>query len=132
MADLKLDPSGKPLEVRLQPSATIKGKVEGMAPGLQVYPRMLFSPVPKEYKRDEMYDHSVSEFYSNILGQEDFYFHRDQPKPDGTFSFEAMIPGVGFQIVGAAGDREAGVFVWDLKPGEVRDVGTLKLKERER
>ncbi|WP_165069478.1 M56 family metallopeptidase [Paludisphaera rhizosphaerae] len=132
VAELKLDPTGKPLEVRLQPTATVKGKVAGGVGNVQVYPMLLFSPVPKEYKRDELFDGSVASHYSNILGQEDFYFHRDQPQPDGTFAFEALIPGAGVEIAGGSGDREVTMLIWDLKPGEVRDIGTLTLKERER
>ncbi|WP_165069480.1 M56 family metallopeptidase [Paludisphaera rhizosphaerae] len=130
VAELKLDPSGKPLEVRLQPSATIKGKIEGKGPGFRADLRMLHSPMPREYTQRERDDEANWEFYSHVLGFKDFKFYENQPQPDGTFSFEAVIPGVGYQVSGRAGAREVETIVWNLKPGEVRDIGTLNLKER--
>ena len=133
VAELKLDPSGKPLEVRLQPTATIKGRVVEAGGGppreAQAYPRMLLRPERKEYTREDLFDGAIACFYSNFLSNEAFYFHRDQPAKDGSFSFEGLVPGVGFQIAIGTADRSASTLVWDLKPGEVRDVGTLTLKE---
>ncbi|WP_165251751.1 carboxypeptidase regulatory-like domain-containing protein [Paludisphaera soli] len=133
VAELKADPSGKPLEVRLLPTATIKGKVataDGhVMEGAGASIRLLLRSERKEYTRDELFEPSVAQHYSNFLGQDDFYFHDRQPGPDGSFSFEAMIPGVGYNVSGGLGDREVSELVWDLKPGEVRDLGTLTPKE---
>lgn len=135
VADLKPPADGHPLEVRLQPTATIKGKIADAdrIQGIQAYVRLILSSERKEYKPDELVDQDVSQFYSNLLSNENFHFHREQPGPDGTFAFEAIIPDSGLCVTAAdGGGREANLLVWDLKPGEVRDVGTLTLKEEPR
>jgi hypothetical protein len=49
----------------------------------------------------------------------------------GEFTLDAMIPGASFYVTAAhANGRSAQVPVLDLKPGEVRDLGTLVLEER--
>ncbi len=137
VAELKRDPAGKPLEVRLEPTATIRGKLAmpgGDPPpeGSQIYVRMLVKPERKEYSRDDLYNQNDVQFYSNVLGQRNFHHHEGQPRAGGEFELDVMIPGVGYYVTGYAAGREISTPVWDLKPGEVRDLGTVTLKEEER
>lgn len=66
-----------------------------------------------------------------MLGQRHFAHNRDEPRPDGSFERDALIPGVGFIVIGYAEGQYTRVPVWDLKPGEVRDLGTVTLDQKE-
>lgn len=135
VAALKLNPSDLgPIEVRLQPTATVKGKLVnpgGSTPaGVQVYPTLVLTADRKELKDEDLFDGDLVQFYNAVLGQRHFYFYRGFEGGNGEFSFEALIPGARFYVVGAGGGRGAHVPVEDLKPGEVRDLGAITMKER--
>ena len=135
VAELKVDPvASGPIEVRLQPTATVKGKLVnpgGSKPvNVQVYPQVVLTADRRELKEMDFYNEGVTQFYSMMLGQRHFGFYHEFDGCDGQFSFEALIAGVRFYVIGAGGGREARVPVDDLKPGEVRDLGTITMKER--
>ena len=48
----------------------------------------------------------------------------------GEFVIDTLLPGVRLHVMAATRDREAGVPVKPLEPGEDRDLGTITLKER--
>jgi 5-hydroxyisourate hydrolase-like protein (transthyretin family) len=135
VAELKVDAAAPgPIEVRLQPTATVKGKLVnpgGSEPmGIQVYPLLVLKPDLKELKDADLFDHDLVQFYNAVLGQRHFHFYHEFDGCNGEFSFEALIPGARFYVVGAGSGREAYVPVDGLKPGEVRDLGTITMKER--
>jgi hypothetical protein len=135
VARLKVDPkSTAPIEVRLQPTATVKGRLvnpTGSAPDkVQVYPQILLTEDSRELKETDLFNEDLVQFYNIVLGQRHFHFYHEFDGCNGEFSFEALIPGVRFYVVGADGRREAYVPVDVLKPGEVRDLGTIPMKER--
>ncbi|MDR3620022.1 MAG: carboxypeptidase regulatory-like domain-containing protein [Paludisphaera borealis] len=136
VTELKYDSTKNPQLVRLQPTATLRGKIAtsgGEPPkGTQANVIMLLGKEKKEYTREELFNDNNVSFYANVLGQRNFYLHDGQPNEKGEFRFEAIIPGAGYYVSGGGGNREFRVPVWDLKPGEVRDLGVVKLEESPR
>lgn len=137
VADLKYDPAGKPIEIRLQPTAIIRGKIadpNGAPPGrrLPVSLSLLLSPERREYSRADLRFQSAAPPYGFVLGTRALKHNPDLTKADGAFQFDALIPGVGYYVTSrSAGQGGASVPVWDLKPGEVRDLGTVTLDQKE-
>jgi beta-lactamase regulating signal transducer with metallopeptidase domain/protocatechuate 3,4-dioxygenase beta subunit len=141
VATLKYDPKRRnPIEVRLRPTATVKGKVVNpdgspAAQPTQVMPYLFLGDVPKKIEKyDELFElgRGNYEFFSNVLGQRNFHHHDREAGRSGEFSFDAMIPGASFYVSASGAGRSAVAGAFDLKPGEVRDLGTLTLKERDR
>jgi beta-lactamase regulating signal transducer with metallopeptidase domain len=135
IAELKYDRNAKgPIEVRLQPTASVRGKVatgSGSVPqGCQVYALLLLNKDRKELSNQDLFNDDLAEFYSNILGQHNVRFEIERPGSNGEFSLKDLIPGASFSVEAAEGPRAARAAVPDLKPGEDRDLGTLVLKER--
>src|SRR5262249_44965936 len=128
--------STAPIEVRLQPTATVKGKLvnpDGSAPDkVQVYPQIVMTEGGRELKETDFFNEDLVQFYNMVLGQRHFHFYHEFDGCNGEFSFEALIPVANFYVVGAGSNREAYVPVDGLKPGEVRDLGTIAMKERKR
>ena len=54
-----------------------------------------------------------------------------QPRKNGEFVLDTLVPGVHLVITAGAGRREVWLSVPPLKPGEDRDLGTLTLRERQ-
>lgn len=137
VAELQYDPARKgPLEVRLEPTATIKGKLangDGSVPkaGKAVL-RMCFPKEPREFKDQERYDLELSDFYSNIVGQRNHFMHDWNTGKQGEFEYQAVIPGTWYELSCGDGGRAATVSTPISKPGEVLDLGTVTLKERAR
>lgn len=136
VAELKYDPTKTPREVRLQPTAAVRGKLAmpggGPLPeGSGVYLDMFANPTRDEHVRENWRNQKDVQIYANVLGQGYFDHNRDEPRPDGSFERDALIPGVGFIVIGYADGRYARVPVWDLKPGEVRDLGVVTLDQGE-
>ncbi len=137
VAELKYDPKTPgPIEFKLQPTATIRGKVvnpDGSpAKGGQVNPFLALGAEKEELSRKDTFDGEKLQFYTNFLGQRNFYFHNNEPGSQGEFVFEAMVPGAWFSISASSAGRVARATTPVLKPGEVHDVGTLTLKEEQR
>jgi beta-lactamase regulating signal transducer with metallopeptidase domain len=137
VADLKYDPNRKePIEIRLQPTATIKGKLvnpDGSpASGGQAGVHLVFSPEPKKLSEIERFDEDIKEFYSNVVGQRNFYIHDRRTGEDGTFEYTAILPGAWYDLGCYASGRTANVSTPILKPGEVYDLGIVTLKEGDR
>ncbi len=137
VVELKPDPRLKqPVEVVLQPTAKVHGKVvtENGSPaeGAQVNPMIVMgNPKKGEMTRAEiMLDAKI---YANLMGQKAImsYVTRVlQPKPKGEFVIDTLVPGGTFYIMAGVGRREAFVSVPPLKPGEDRDLGTITLSRR--
>jgi hypothetical protein len=79
-----------------------------------------------------MFNSDFAEFYTNVMGQRNFYFLNHETGSQGEFSFEAMIPGARFSLSASVAGRSAIAAVPELKPGENLDLGTITLKEDRR
>jgi beta-lactamase regulating signal transducer with metallopeptidase domain len=133
IADLKYDGNHpEPIEVRLQPTVSVHGKVGGAMPqSCQVYASLVLAKDRRSLSDRELFDEDLVEFYANILGERHMSLMNEHPGSDGAFTIDTLIPGANYYVnAGATGGREAHVGVFDLKPGENRDLGTLVLKER--
>jgi RNA polymerase sigma factor (sigma-70 family) len=129
VADLKYD--GKPAEVRLEPTASVHGKLvdaEGApARGYQAYALLLLTKEEGKLSRSDWYSGDRLAIYDNITEA----FMRPQPKADGSFQVDNLIPDARMYIVGAAANQTVVRIPVTLKPGEVRDLGTLTLAKEE-
>jgi beta-lactamase regulating signal transducer with metallopeptidase domain len=137
VVDLKPESDSKePVEVVLQPTAKVHGKVinasGSAAEAAQVQPMIAMGrPTKGEMTRSEIV--GETEIYANLMGQKAMLPYLTkilEPKPKGEFVIDTLVPGVRFYIEAGAGRREAFVSVPPLKPGEDRDLGTVILKER--
>jgi RNA polymerase sigma factor (sigma-70 family) len=130
VADLKFD--GKPAEVRLEPTASVRGKVvgaDGTPPrGYQVYPLLLMTKEEGKPGGMDWFNNDRLVIYGNILQS----FSRPPENGDGTFRLDDLIPGARLYIVGGATDQTVVRTPVTLKPGEVKDLGTLTLAKEER
>ena len=128
VADLKF--TGKSLEIRLEPTASVRGKlidVDGAVPrGYQAYALLLMTKEEGKLTKFDWFANDKIVIYDNILNGS---FQRN-PGADGSFLVENLIPNTKLYISGGAGQAGARVPVI-LKPGEVKDVGTLKLEKME-
>ncbi len=137
VAELRYDgKAAGPIEVRLQPTASVHGKVATLsgspAQGCQVYALLVLNKDRKELSNRDLFNHDFVEFYANVLGQRNMRFENERTGSTGEFSLDALLPGANFYVTAAeGGGRDARVAVPDLKPGEDRDLGTLVLKERQ-
>ena len=137
LAELKFDgKASSAIEVRLQPTASVRGKLataSGPAgPGCQAYASLILDKDKRSLTDREMFNHDLVEFYANIVGQRQMQRMDERSKDTGEFAIDTLIPGTNFYVTAAeAGGRSAHVAVLDLKPGENRDLGTLVLKERQ-
>ena len=136
VAELKYEPDANARVIRLRPTGVIRGRIA--SPGGEssqkafVNVNLILNPERREYSRDELMDERNMQYYAAILGQRHFFLHQGQPDERGEFQLDAMIPGVGYYVIGGRDGREFLQPVWDLKPGEVRDLGEVKLRERPR
>ena len=129
VADLKYD--GKPAEIRLQPTASVRGKLvdpDGSPPrSYQAYALLLATKgEDPPTGRSWFFDQDRFLIYSNLTQS----FGETKQNMDGSFVVEDLIPGTRLYIVGAAG-RLAVRVPATLKPGENKDVGTLTLTKEE-
>ncbi len=137
VAELKYDGTAAgPIEVRLQPTASVRGKVStpsgSSSQECQVYALLLLNKDRKELSNQDLFNHDLVEFYSNVVGQRNMNLLNERTGSTGEFTLDAMIPGASFYLTAAeGGGRSARAAVPDLKPGEDRDLGTLVLKERQ-
>jgi beta-lactamase regulating signal transducer with metallopeptidase domain len=121
-----------PVEVRLQPTASVHGKVAGAMPeACQVYASLVLDKDRKSLSDRDLFNEDLAEIYANIVGQRHMNLLNEHPRSTGEFTLETMIPGSSFYLTAAEGSgRSAHAAVLDLKAGENRDLGTLVLKER--
>ncbi len=130
VADLKYD--GKPAEVRLEPTASVRGKLVGAdgapARGYQVSALLLMTKEEGKLSHRDWFSGDRLVIYENLTQA----FVRPPQNGDGSFRVDDLIPGARMYIVGAATDQTVVRTPVTLKPGEVRDLGTLKLaKEKQ-
>jgi RNA polymerase sigma factor (sigma-70 family) len=129
VADLKYD--GRPAEIRLQPTASVHGELvdpDGSPPrGYQAYALLLVAKDQgKATGRSWFFDQDRFLVYSNLTQR----FGQNKQNPDGSFMVDDLIPGTPMYIVGATGRLAVRVPI-NLKPGENKDIGTLKLTKEE-
>jgi RNA polymerase sigma factor (sigma-70 family) len=124
VADLKYD--AKPAEVRLQPTAAVRGKLvdpDGSPPrSYQAYALLLLTKEEGNLTRRAWFDQDRFLIYANLTQS----YGQPKPNPDGSFEVEDLIPDTRFYIVGATRRLAVRVPV-TLKPGESKEVGTLTL-----
>jgi hypothetical protein len=136
VAELKYDSANpEPIEVKLQPTATIKGKLinpDGSpSRGGQATLVLAYGREKKTLSRDERFDRDLVQFYSNFLGQRNFHLHDRALGPQGEFTFDAVLPGAWLYVQANAAGRSANMATPILKPGEVCDLGAITLKEEQ-
>ena len=122
VAELKYD-STSPVVVQLQPMATAKGTMvdEKGRPlqGSQILLSIVLTKDDRELKEMDFDDDSrVATWYAMLTGEP---FRQIDP---ADFKYDNLIPGVRF-YVNAGGTYHA---IPALKPGEVRDLGTIVVK----
>jgi hypothetical protein len=100
--------------------------------GGQVTPFLVISGEKKELSRDELFNQDLVQFYTNFLGQRNFYLHNHEVGSQGEFTFDALVPGAWFYVNATSAGRVASVPTPVLKPGEVYDLGIITLKEEQR
>ncbi|MGC8641087.1 MAG: hypothetical protein ACP5XB_14575, partial [Isosphaeraceae bacterium] len=133
IATLKYDANHPgPIDVHLQPTASVHGKVSGAVPqSCQVYANLVLAQDRKHLSERDLQNQDLVEFYANILGQRHMNLLKEQPESNGAFTLDTLIPGSDLYVTAATrGGRGAHVPVLDIKPGENRDLGTLVLQER--
>jgi beta-lactamase regulating signal transducer with metallopeptidase domain len=136
LAKLKYAPeAGGPIEVKLAPTASVRGRIADPAGNpvvsAQVYPQIVVTAKEGELSRNELFSEENALFYANMVGEAYYFEVAGHEKPDerGEFLFDGLIPGVRFYVTAASGGRATRQFVPPLRAGEVRDLGTLTLKE---
>jgi beta-lactamase regulating signal transducer with metallopeptidase domain len=129
VAKLTLDPKRSgPIEVKLQPMATVKGVAvnkEGTpALGVQIYPLIVLTEDEAPLKDNDFYDHDKADFYSNMT--QDVL---STPTTPAEFAFTNLIPGVRYYVAIA---RRGGTYheVRAPKPGEVIDLGKIVVEDK--
>jgi hypothetical protein len=130
LVDLKYD--GKPAEVRLQPTASVRGKLvnpDGSpAKNYQTYAMLWMVPEERKLTRQDWFSQDRLVIYQNISQDR----REAKPQPDGSFLLENLIPGATMYLVGATHSQlVVRVPLATLKPGEVKDLGELKLAKEE-
>jgi RNA polymerase sigma factor (sigma-70 family) len=124
-ADLKYD--GKPAEVRLEPTASVRGKLvnqDGTPPrNYQAYALLLTTREEGKLGPFDWFGNDRLVIYTNVTHD----FGRQQTSPDGSFVVDNLIPGARMYLVGAGGGQLVVRKPVTLKPGEVKDLGTLTL-----
>jgi hypothetical protein len=135
VVDIKADPKvSPPMEIRLQPAARVHGKVvtpsgTPVSDG-QVFPMIVLDKKPKTSNRNEIF--TGTEFFSNLLEASARMNYPEKPSIRGEFANDSMVPGMAFYITANSAGREAFQYVEPLKPGEDRDLGTIRLTDQER
>jgi hypothetical protein len=129
--------SKESVKVTLRPTDSVHGKVvtdDGSpADGAQVQPMIVMGqPTKGEMTRSQMLRETT--FYVELMGQKSIMPYMVkvlQPRKNGEFVLDKLVPGAHFVITAGAGRREGWLAVPPLKPGEDRDLGTLTLRERQ-
>jgi beta-lactamase regulating signal transducer with metallopeptidase domain/protocatechuate 3,4-dioxygenase beta subunit len=123
-------PAG-PVEVRLQPCATITGQAvseDGEPADAQAYLSMCFDPEVKRLSTKEP-DIFRYQLYDNFTYEQGHF----EPIPGGRFSFDNVLPGIPLAVTAWESDgRSCTVAVEPLGPGEHRDLGRVVLRKSKR
>jgi hypothetical protein len=136
VAQVRADPRAKqPLEVRLQPTGTVRGKVihaDG-SPAAQcsVYPHMLVTEDKDPVTRfNDLWVTDRFIFQANFEQWMPRSLSQWQANAKGEFEFDGLMPGVRLILQAGASNNQLVMKEVMLKSGEVLDVGTLKLEKR--
>ena len=122
VVDLRPDSDSKqPVEVSLQPTAKVHGKLVtdngSPAEGAQVNAMIAMGgPNEGEMTRSKIVRDTTP--YVELMGQKamiPYYMKLLQPKPNGEFVIDTLVPGVRFDIMAGVGRREAQVSVPPLQ-----------------
>ncbi len=118
-----------PVEVRLQPNATITGQAvsaDDEPADAQAYLKMCFDPQIKQLSTKEP-DIFRYQFYDNFTDQQGHNEHI----PGGRFSFDNVLPGIPLSVTATEnGQRSRTISVDPLRPGERRDLGRVILQAK--
>ncbi|QEH32338.1 BlaR1 peptidase M56 [Aquisphaera giovannonii] len=126
VAELKADPARKaPLEVTLQPTASMHGRVLGPdgkpLQGAQILPNIQLADRGPELTEADRFDHLLTEVYVQFTGEP-----LKQVYP-ADFRYNGLIPGVRYFITWYSPDAgHSWKAVEPLKPGEDRDLGDVR------
>lgn len=128
-----------PVEVRLQPTASLRGRVvfdkDTFAAGVQVKPIVQTSrdPLRMNFSDPARIDHDRADYYDGLFGVWDPDPERRKfdvaTNPQGEFLIDRLIPAVQFYLIGEMGAKRLRKPIAPLAPGEERDLGTLTLRE---
>jgi beta-lactamase regulating signal transducer with metallopeptidase domain len=136
IADLVADASGKPIDVRLQPTASIFGRVTrkdgSPASDIQTYAQVRLTAEDGAIPADH-FDSNQWGFYSNLLGvnvHRQLLGHEDRTNSKGEFRLTCLIPGASNYFVASKHPYAVVKTLAALKPGESRDLGTLVLMKQ--
>lgn len=131
VAELKYEPGAAPTVVKLQPTAAVRGRFvgeDGKPPGrVPIFALGLYEAGRPIIAGADLYDGDRTEFYANLFGREGINRHQMVPDADGGFRFDGLIPGVDLYIAAGEVHKPVTFPIWDLKPGEERDMGTLEV-----
>ena len=130
VAKLTLAPKadGRPLEVKLQPTATIKGMAVNKdgtpALGVQIYPVVVLTEDMAPLKERDFYDEDKADLYAHLT--QDMSAHLTTT---AEFNFTNLIPGIRYYVTIA---RTGGTTreVRAPKPGEVIDLGKIVVEDK--
>ncbi|HEV2947609.1 MAG TPA: sigma factor-like helix-turn-helix DNA-binding protein, partial [Gemmataceae bacterium] len=135
VAYVRADPQAKqPVEVRLQPTGTVRGKVihaDGSpAAHCGVAPYMLVTEDKDPVSRDDLFVTDRFIFQGNFGFSGDRSLSRWQANAKGEFEFDGLMPGVRLILQAGTSNNQIAMKEVTLKSGEVLDAGTLKLAKR--
>ncbi len=128
---------GKPVEVRLRPTAKFHGKVVTSSgkpvQGGQVYPALFPEAEAGKMSRDEMLVNFERFPYWDLLGERAMMSSMEmfQTNPRGEFAIDTLVPGIEIHVMVPWAQGVALVTVPPLQPGEDRDLGTITVKGTE-
>jgi beta-lactamase regulating signal transducer with metallopeptidase domain/protocatechuate 3,4-dioxygenase beta subunit len=122
--DITANTPAGPVEVRLQPNATITGRAvgeNGEPADVQADLMMCFDPQIKRLstKKPDVFRY---QFYGNFTDQ-----HGSHERiPGGRFSFDNVLPGIPLSVMAAeGGNRSCTISIGPLRPGQRLDVGRV-------
>jgi hypothetical protein len=134
VAHVRADPQTKqPVEVRLQPTGTVRGKVihaDGSpAAHCGVQPYMLVTEDKDPVSREDLFLTDRAIFHANFGFSGDRSLSRWQANAKGEFEFNDLMPGVRLILQAGTSNNQLVMKEVMLKSGEVLDAGTLKLEK---
>ncbi|MHC4406820.1 MAG: PDZ domain-containing protein, partial [Planctomycetota bacterium] len=127
--DVTPETTGDPVEVRLQPTATVVGRAVTQAgkpvEDVGVRVMMSFDPTVSQFTNDRY----VRTLYRRYAGLSREYAKERGPHPAGRFTLEYIVPGVTFGLAFGhyrqPGSERDILTLEPLRPGERRNVGKL-------
>ena len=131
VAEVVADPDrDEPIEVRLQPTATINGTVldDGGRPieGAQILPNIQLQDKGPDLTEQDRFDSFVLNVYSMFTDEPLLQVHPAE------FRYDRLIPGVRYFVTWYSNeDGHSWRAVEPLEPGEVRDLGDIRAEPKE-